>query len=64
MKLFLHILVLFSFVFVFIGNLNSYIFHESYCSSVSKMKYKNRYYSDSRYELIDMGMRPCKKCRP
>ena len=40
-------------------------FHYPSCSSVSKMKEKNKlYFSGSRDELIQMGYTPCKICKP
>ena len=40
-------------------------FHYPSCSSVSKMKEKNKlYFSGSRDEIIQMGYTPCKICKP
>lgn len=62
-----HYLSLFilSLIFVmYVGNLNSFKFHYYGCHWERKMKESNRYYTESRKELVDMGMVPCKTCRP
>ena len=49
----------------YIANKNSKKFHYPYCSSVSSMSEKNKwYYEGTRDELIDKGYVPCKKCNP
>lgn len=48
----------------YVGNLNSWKFHYYGCRWERQMYEKNRYYTANRQELIDMGMVPCKVCRP
>ncbi len=49
----------------YIANKNTKKFHYSSCSSVSKMKEKNKlYFNGSRDELINKGYQPCKNCNP
>ena len=48
----------------YVGNLNTYKFHHEWCYWVSRMNPDNKYWTDSRRELTNMGMIPCKKCRP
>ncbi len=49
----------------YVLNLNSKKFHYPWCSSVDKMKEKNRLdYTGTREEIIEMGYEPCKNCNP
>ena len=48
----------------YIGNKNSKVFHETYCSSVSKMSDKNKVTFTSRKEAVDSGFSPCGSCEP
>lgn len=48
----------------YIGNANSYKFHEPDCSSVDKMNEENKVFLKSRQEAIDKGFEPCKRCNP
>ena len=49
----------------YIANKNTKKFHYPSCSSVSKMKEKNKwYFNGSRDELINKGYQPCKNCNP
>lgn len=48
----------------YVGNLNTYKFHEDDCYSVERMADHNKYHTNNRKELMDMGMVPCKKCWP
>ena len=49
----------------YIINTNTGKFHYPWCSSVNKMKEKNKwYYTGSRDDIIDMGYQPCKRCNP
>ena len=48
----------------YIGNKNSKVFHESTCSSVDKMKDKNKVPLSSRDEAISRGFDPCERCHP
>ena len=48
----------------YIGNRNSGKFHYQGCRWERKMNESNRIYLSSRQEAIDMGMAPCKGCRP
>lgn len=50
---------------VYVLNTNSRRFHLPSCSSVSKMKEKNKEFSSkSREDLISEGYRPCGNCHP
>ena len=48
----------------YVGNANSGKFHESYCSSVSKMSENNKVFFSSRNDAISQGYIPCKICNP
>ena len=49
----------------YVLNTNSKKFHYPDCSSVGKMKDKNKgYHTGTRDELIDMGYTPCGSCKP
>lgn len=49
----------------YIINVNSQVFHEPECSSVKRMKEKNKLeYTGTREELLDQGYAPCKNCNP
>ena len=49
----------------YVLNKNTKKFHYPYCSSVSRMKVKNRWdYWGSREEILSMGYVPCKICNP
>lgn len=49
----------------YVVNINTEIFHKPECSSVKRMKEKNKLeYTDSRDELISQGYTPCKNCNP
>lgn len=49
----------------YVLNKNTKKFHYPYCSSVSRMKAKNRKdFFGSREEVISMGYVPCKNCDP
>ena len=49
----------------YVLNTNTYKFHYPWCSSVKKMKSKNRRdYYGTRDEVIQMGYDPCKNCDP
>ncbi len=49
----------------YIANENTGKFHYPDCFSVDRMKEYNKWYFDgTREELIDLGYKPCKKCRP
>ncbi len=48
----------------YVGNTNTYKFHDEDCWCVERMADHNKYYTNDRDKLIDMGMAPCKKCRP
>lgn len=49
----------------YVLNKNTKKFHYPYCSSVSRMKAKNRWdYWGSREEILSMGYDPCKNCDP
>ena len=56
--------LLFVFFMLYVGNLNSWKFHYYGCRWERRMCERNRYYTESRQELVEMGMRPCKVCRP
>lgn len=46
----------------YIGNLNSFKFHRTSCSSLPKES--NRIYFDSRSAAVEAGYEPCKRCNP
>lgn len=49
----------------YVLNKNTKKFHFPHCSSVKRMKDKNRWdYFASREEIIGMGYDPCKNCNP
>lgn len=48
----------------YIGNRNSWKFHYQGCRWERKMNASNRIYFPSCQEAINMGMAPCKVCRP
>lgn len=49
----------------YILNKNTKVFHYSYCSSVSKMKDKNKKeITATRDEMINKGYKPCGRCNP
>lgn len=48
----------------YIGNKNTGVFHESTCSSVSRMSAKNKVTLSSRDAAIAAGYRPCNRCNP
>lgn len=49
----------------YIGNKNTKKFHETWCSSVDKMKESNKYYyTGTREGIINKGYVPCKNCDP
>lgn len=49
---------------VYVGNSNSYKFHESYCSHAKKIASHNRVELNSREKAINSGYVPCKVCNP
>lgn len=49
----------------FVGNVNSMVFHYSWCESVKKMKESNKYYfSGTSEQMRAKGYKPCQKCNP
>lgn len=48
----------------YIGNKNTMIFHKSDCSSVAKMKDKNKVSFSDRSEAVSNGYTPCGYCNP
>ena len=50
--------------YTYIGNLNSKIFHQSNCGSVTNMKEKNKFPFATRDDAIAAGYKPCKNCTP
>ena len=49
----------------YVFNKNTKVFHYYYCSSVSKMKEKNkREITATRDEMINKGYKPCGRCNP
>ena len=49
----------------YVLNTNTHKFHYPSCSSVNKMKDKNKqYYTGTREEVIAMGYDPCQNCHP
>lgn len=50
--------------FAYIGNRNTHKFHYDNCYSVSQMAERNKVYFDNRYDAINHGYVPCKRCNP
>lgn len=51
--------------YTYILNTNTKVFHVSGCSSVSKMKDKNKSeFEGTRSEVINKGYKPCNRCNP
>lgn len=48
----------------YVGNANSYKFHEVDCSSVDQMNESNKVFMETREEAIDRGFEPCQRCNP
>ena len=49
----------------YVVNINTKKFHYSYCSSVDKMKEKNKwYYQGTSESLVNQGYIPCSVCNP
>ncbi|MBP7248853.1 MAG: hypothetical protein KBA38_06565 [Negativicutes bacterium] len=48
----------------YVGNRNSYKFHESSCHWVDKMNEENKVFFESRPQAIQSGYVPCKVCKP
>lgn len=48
----------------YIGNKNSMIFHKKECTSVEKMKPKNKVYFEKRMDAVNQNYSPCKSCNP
>ena len=48
----------------YIGNKNSFVFHDLNCGSVTRMKDKNKVPLSSRDEAISRGFDPCDNCKP
>jgi len=53
-------------VYSYVGNLNSKVFHYSWCVSVDKMKESNKHFFENvtRDEVIAAGYKPCAICTP
>lgn len=58
------LMMILSLFVVYIGNLNTFKFHYYGCRYERQMKERNRFYSESKQKLLEMGMVPCKVCRP
>ncbi len=50
--------------FAYIGNTNSYKFHNDYCRAAAKIRPHNKIYIETREEAINAGFVPCKICNP
>ncbi|MCF0144659.1 MAG: DNA/RNA non-specific endonuclease [Firmicutes bacterium] len=49
----------------YIANINSMVFHHTWCTGVSTMSEGNKYpYKGTREEMINMGYKPCGNCNP
>lgn len=48
----------------YVANTNSHVFHYASCGSAKTMKESNKWYTNSRDELISKGYKPCSKCNP
>ena len=46
------------------ANINSKVFHNSNCPSVSKMKEENKKFFNDRDEVISQGYKSCGSCKP
>ncbi|MGB9788504.1 MAG: thermonuclease family protein [Dictyoglomus turgidum] len=49
---------------LYIGNINSKIFHYPWCPYAQAMSEKNKVYFSSREEAINAGYKPCQVCNP
>jgi hypothetical protein len=49
---------------VYVGNVNSKIFHRPTCPSVKRMKEQNKRYFANRESALGSNYTPCKDCRP
>lgn len=49
---------------VYYGNINSKVFHMSYCGSVKRMKETNKVALPTREEFLSQGYKPCSRCNP
>uniref|UniRef100_A0A7V3ZJH7 TNase-like domain-containing protein n=1 Tax=Dictyoglomus thermophilum TaxID=14 RepID=A0A7V3ZJH7_DICTH len=49
---------------LYIGNINSKIFHYPWCKYAQAMSEKNKVYFSSRENAINSGYRPCEVCKP
>lgn len=48
----------------YVGNKNSFVLHEASCSSVDRMKDKNKVYFSTKEEAFGLGYDPCDRCTP
>ena len=48
----------------YIGNKKTHKFHSASCKEVNRMNEENKWYCDSRDELVNSGYSPCGKCNP
>ena len=49
---------------LYIGNINSKIFHYPWCLYAQQMSEKSKVYFSSREEAVNLGYRPCEVCKP
>ncbi|GEM_PF-791544 len=49
---------------LYIGNINSKIFHYPWCPYAQQMSEKSKVYFSSREEAVNLGYRPCEVCEP
>lgn len=48
----------------YVGNVNSYKFHHSWCKSVSQMAEHNKVFFNTREEAVNAHFKPCQNCNP
>ena len=48
----------------YVGNVNSYKFHHSWCKSVKQMAEHNKVFFNTREEAVNAHFKPCKNCNP
>ena len=48
----------------YVGDVQTKVFHYSWCRYVSEMKDSNKVYFSTRDQAISAGYRPCKVCNP
>ena len=49
---------------LFVGNVNTMVYHVSTCESVDKMKEINKYIMSTQEQAAEWNFRACKNCKP